>query len=410
MRHSSLHNLLGVVMLFIALSLSLSSCTKSVPVGGAVIEGKVTGFDKDDLIQAVLMRFDGQTGKGIVIDTIRNGHFAFRLDSLGEAKRYSVSFFRPHGKYADVLSHGPEIYLEKGVLVRIEGEGRYIYNAKIESPVKDQKLRQSFVKKMSLEDWKAWQDLNAHRYLAINELFYGEDVTEEKSDSLKRVMQEDLDALNEISERITERKIKLLQTEDIGAFALEQLLRASQGVSYGMIDAREVLLGVYERLSDEQKATDEGMQTINFLNPAKKVQAGAPLPSYDYIDKDGRTVHLSDMKGKWILMDFWSRGCGPCIKAIPEIGALGEEHRDHLAVVSINVDKETVWKEASLSHGISWNDWNDPNGTSGSIRSFGTGGLPTFVLVSPEGIIEEITSGYGEGSLRRLLGSHIGQE
>ena len=146
MRHSSLHNLLGAVMLVIALSLSLPSCTKSVPVEGAVIEGKVTGFDKDDLIQAVLMRFDGQTGKGIVIDTIRNGHFAFRLDSLGEAKRYSVSFFRPHGKYADVLSHGPEIYLEKGVLVRIEGEGRYIYNAKIESPVKDQKLRQSFVR------------------------------------------------------------------------------------------------------------------------------------------------------------------------------------------------------------------------------------------------------------------------
>jgi hypothetical protein len=74
-------------------------------------------------------------------------------------------------------------------------------------------------------------------------------------------------------------------------------------------------------------------------------------------------------------------------------------------VVSINLDRESVWKKVSKEHGITWTDWNDPKGASGGVRSYGTAGLPTFVLVSPAGIIDNIYAGYGEGTLRSLLSS-----
>ena len=102
-------------------------------------------------------------------------------------------------------------------------------------------------------------------------------------------------------------------------------------------------------------------------------------------------------------MDFWSSGCGPCLAAVPELSAISKEFPESLTIVSISLDKDSVWREASKEHSIFWHDWNDPKGTSGSIRSYGTNGIPTFVLVSPEGIINDIIVGYNEGLMRNTV-------
>ena len=114
-------------------------------------------------------------------------------------------------------------------------------------------------------------------------------------------------------------------------------------------------------------------------------------------------MRLDDFRGRWGLLDFWSRGCGPCIKAVPELGAVSKEYQDKLAVVSISLDRVSSWKEASAEHAIFWNDWNDPKGSAGSVRVFGTTGIPTFVLITPNGTIHEILVGYGEGILRNAV-------
>nr|MCR5351438.1 TlpA family protein disulfide reductase [Bacteroidales bacterium] len=173
----------------------------------------------------------------------------------------------------------------------------------------------------------------------------------------------------------------------------------------GKKDYREGVVRAYERLTDEQKASWFGMMTQNYLNPVKTVSCGAPAPDYAYVDKEGKTVRISDFKGKWVLMDFWGSGCGPCLMAIPELAALSREMQDKLVVVSINLDRESVWKKVSKEHGITWTDWNDPKGASGGVRAYGTAGLPTFVMVSPDGVIKSIQVGYRTGSLREMVQS-----
>ena len=384
-------------------ALLLAACTGKVPENGALVQGHATGLDPDETITAVLFRHEGGVGRGILTDTLKDGRFVFRLDSLAEADHYMVSLLRPRGGYDDIINFGPEVYLEPGALVRIKGEGKHFRTARIDSPVKDQRLRQHYLKRMSREDWNALDDIQAHRYLAVNELYYGEDLTSEQRDSLRKVMQEDLDAGNEINERIILQDMKLLETEEIGTYALDRLNSLAHYVALGKKEYREAVLRLYERLSDEQKTSRYGMETLNYLSPVKTLSVGSYVPHYDYVDGNGKTVHISDLAGKWILMDFWSRGCGPCLAAVPELGAISKEFPESLAVVSINLDKESVWREASKEHGIFWNDWNDPKGTSGSIRSYGTNGIPTFVIVSPEGIIVEIITGYREGLLRNKV-------
>lgn len=384
-------------------ALLLGACTGKVPENGALIQGQATGLDPEEMITAVLFQHEGGVGKGVQTDTLRNGHFSFRLDSLAEVDHYMISLFRPRQGYVDIINYGPEIYLEPGAFVRIKGEGKHFRTARIDSPVKDQKLRQLFLKKMSQEDWNALDEIQAHRNLVVNEFYYGEDLTQEQKDSLRIEAQQDLDASHEINDRLSQQELKILETEQIGTFALDRILSLALQVSLGKKEYREAVLRLYERLSNEQKTSRAGMETLNYLNPVKTVSSGSPVPSYEYFDKNGKSVRVSDFAGKWVLVDFWSSGCAPCIKSVPELGAVSNEFKEKLAVVSISLDSENPWKEASREHGIFWNDWNDPKGTSGSVRAFGTNGIPTFVIVSPEGIIVDIITGYSEGLLRNKV-------
>ena len=384
-------------------TLLMVACTGKVPENGAMIQGQATGLDSEEMITAVLFQHEGGVGKGIQTDTLRNGRFSFRLDSLAEAYHYMISLFRPRQGYVDVINYGPEIYLEPGAFVRIKGEGMHFRTARIDSPVKDQRLRQHYLKKMSQEDWDALDDIQAHRQQIINELYYSDGLSQEQKDSLRKVAQQDLDISREINDRLSQQELKLLETQEIGAFALHRINGLAYKVSSGKKEYREAVLRLYDRLTDEQKASRDGMEILNYLNPVETLSIGASVPSYDYVDGNGKTVRISEFAGKWILMDFWSIGCGPCVKSVPELGAISKEFPESLSVISISLDKESVWREASKEHGIFWNDWNDPKGTSGSVRSYGTNGIPTFVLVSPEGIINDIIVGYSDGLLRNAV-------
>ena len=256
---------------------------------------------------------------------------------------------------------------------------------------------------MSQEDWDALDDIQAHRQRVINELYYGDGLSQEQKDSLRKVAQQDLEISSEINDRLLQQELKLLETEEIGAFALHRINGLAYKVSLGEKESREAVLRLYDRLTDEQKASRDGIEILNYLNPVETLSIGASVPSYDYVDGNGKIVLISEFAGKWVLMDFWSIGCGPCVKSVPELGAISKEFPESLSVISISLDKESVWREASKEHGIFWNDWNDPKETSGSVRSYGTNGIPTFVLVSPEGIINDIIVGYSEGLLRNAV-------
>jgi thiol-disulfide isomerase/thioredoxin len=48
------------------------------------------------------------------------------------------------------------------------------------------------------------------------------------------------------------------------------------------------------------------------------------------------TIHLSDLKGKLVILDFWSTWCGACIEAFPKMHRLQEEFGQQLQVILVN--------------------------------------------------------------------------
>mgnify|MGYP003057865721 CR=1 FL=1 len=72
-------------------------------------------------------------------------------------------------------------------------------------------------------------------------------------------------------------------------------------------------------MSEADKATEAGQIITGYMNLPETVNVGDEMADGDLYDLDGNVRHLSEFKGKYILLDFWSQGCGPCLQSLPEL-------------------------------------------------------------------------------------------
>jgi peroxiredoxin len=66
-----------------------------------------------------------------------------------------------------------------------------------------------------------------------------------------------------------------------------------------------------------------------------------PAPDFALKDVNGQTVHLSDYRGKVVLLDFWATWCGPCKIEIPWFQEFERQYKDKgFAVLGVAMDEE----------------------------------------------------------------------
>ena len=80
------------------------------------------------------------------------------------------------------------------------------------------------------------------------------------------------------------------------------------------------------------------------LGAALFLLAGAVhAAGFDLTDTQGRHHRLADLRGHWVVVNFWATWCVPCIQEIPEIGAFAREHPD-IEVLGVAPDSEDAAK------------------------------------------------------------------
>ena len=125
---------------------------------------------------------------------------------------------------------------------------------------------------------------------------------------------------------------------------------------------------------------------------------------------DGKTLKLSQLRGKVVLIDFWASWCQPCRMESPNVVAAYKKYNAKgFEVFSISLDKSTDdWKKAIADDGLLWKwhvlDTQDPN-TSVSMK-YGASSIPRAFLLDREGKIIN-TDVRGE-LLQQLLEEQLG--
>lgn len=131
-----------------------------------------------------------------------------------------------------------------------------------------------------------------------------------------------------------------------------------------------------------------------------------------------RALTAEELKGRIILLDFWTFCCINCMHVIPDLQYLEKTFGDKLTVIGVHSakflnerDSENI-RNAILRYDIEHPVTNDHN--FAIWQSFGIKAWPTFVLINPDGLIEEIYSGEGnrdavEEDIRALLKKYEGR-
>jgi thiol-disulfide isomerase/thioredoxin len=111
-------------------------------------------------------------------------------------------------------------------------------------------------------------------------------------------------------------------------------------------------------------------------------------------------LKLADLKGKIVLLDFWTLCCINCIHVLPDLARLEKQYPNELVVIGIHTakfknEKETESiRKAILRYEISHPVVNDAD--QDIWRAYRSRGWPTLVLIDPEGYIAYQESGEGQ--------------
>lgn len=127
--------------------------------------------------------------------------------------------------------------------------------------------------------------------------------------------------------------------------------------------------------------------------PADALESGQNAPEFDLQGKTG-AIKLSDFKGKTVYLDFWASWCGPCKQSFPWMNTMHERYASKgLRIIAVNLDQKnadalTFLEANPASFAIAF------DAAGATPRSYAIVGMPTSVLIGPDGKILSIHSGF----------------
>jgi thiol-disulfide isomerase/thioredoxin len=138
----------------------------------------------------------------------------------------------------------------------------------------------------------------------------------------------------------------------------------------------------------------EGDRKVEQFDFAEPTLIGRQIRNVAGTTLNGGRLSLESLRGKVVLLDFWTTWCGPCVAHLPHVEKLSTEFEGDLVVIGVNADnadERNQVREILTAKKIHFTQLADPEGTLR--KAFRVGGFPSYVLIDRQGIVRDIFPG-----------------
>lgn len=137
----------------------------------------------------------------------------------------------------------------------------------------------------------------------------------------------------------------------------------------------------------------------------KSPLVGKPAPAIEGMTVDGTPASLADLKGKWVVVNFFATWCVPCRVEHPQLIRFAQAHEaagDAAVLGVVYSDNAQAVREFRDKEGGGWPMIADPKGRVA--LDYGVAGVPESFLISPDGVVAgKITGGVDAVRLEGVL-------
>ena len=337
---------------------------------GFTINGTVAQPRADEWIQLRELR-----GSQIVsVDSVRadaQGQFSFS-GQVDEPGFYLINFYNQQG----VMT-----LLENGDVLRVTADGTSMGDYQVEGSAHNEELRRVAELQRTIQ-----AELEG-----LSERFQ-----RAQTDAERDAIRQELVGLQDRSAQKIHDLIRSLDASLAALYAKDMLyapLFPGMPAFSDPVDDVAFLDSLGQRLTarrPDSRYTREFMtQLQTFRQQAEaNVSVGEVAPDIALPNPEGKTVSLSSLRGKYVLVDFWASWCGPCRKENPNVVRAYQRYKgQNFEILGVSLDqKRDRWLEAIAQDQLAWPHVSDLAGwQSSAAAAWNVQAIPASYLLDPEG-------------------------
>ena len=213
------------------------------------------------------------------------------------------------------------------------------------------------------------------------------------ADSLGRILAKTKDTL---TRKILIARIKSFETrskqveKDWVKYHPGSLMAVNLLNIYATTWGKEATNSLYQQLSPAMKATRYGLEIKDYLALIKNLRVGDHFADFEQQNTMGKPIRLSQVKGRYILLDFWASWCGPCREENPQLEHTYARFKAKgFAVLGVSLDEDkNQWLQAVKKDLLPWENVSDLRGDKNKVAlMYGIHAIPNNFLIDENGVI-----------------------
>ncbi|RZK38615.1 MAG: redoxin domain-containing protein [Pedobacter sp.] len=147
---------------------------------------------------------------------------------------------------------------------------------------------------------------------------------------------------------------------------------------------------IYQLFTPTLQQTTYGKSINRFLSLSREIKIGGKYVDFEQTNTTGKKVKLSDIKGKYILLEFWGSWCGPCREENPVLVQTYNAYKAKgFEILGVAADENKAqWLTAIKDDGLLWENVTDLKGSKNEAGLiYNINSFPTNYLIDQNGII-----------------------